>query len=198
MNDFELEKRLKAAPAPPLEAEYVQDFPRIVFARIRSTSLPIRAERRRSPCLAWGAGIVFACLIIGFAVNHWRGRVEAGAPGELLANAKLIRETLAMFPNQLRAIVQDEHGMQLVLSVKPDVPDSRPLYVRICAGKHCSSLVTFSGQEIQIAEQKLTVLSDARGGIIVIGNNFVWSSLNATHATSNLRITARNLGAVAI
>ena len=103
-----------------------------------------------------------------------------------------------MFPNQVRAIVQDEHGLNLVLSENKNVPVSPPIYVRICDGKHCSSLVTFSGQEIQIAGQKMTVLSDSHGGIILMGNDFAWSSREPSYAKSDLKIVAKNLGSIAM
>jgi hypothetical protein len=114
---------------------------------------------------------------------------------DALASAKLIHEMMAMFPNQIRAIVQDDGGgVKLVLSDAPDVPASPPLYVRICDGQHCSSFVTFSGQEIQVDGQKITVLSDARGGIILAGTQFVWSSTGGASAPGHLKIEARSLG----
>ncbi len=106
----------------------------------------------------------------------------------------MIRETLALFPNRVRAIVQDERGLNLVLSDTDDVPASPPLYVRICDGKKCSSLVTFSGQEIQIAGQKFTVLSDSHGSIILTGSQFVWSDTERAYAGNHLKIEAKNLG----
>ena len=123
---------------------------------------------------------------------------KATAENDSLTNVKLIHETLAMFPNRVRAIVQDEHGLNLVLSDSADVPASTPIYVRICDGKHCSSLVTFSGQEIQIAGQKITVLADTRGGIILTGNQFVWSNSERSYAGNHLKIEAKNLGSVAM
>jgi hypothetical protein len=113
-----------------------------------------------------------------------------------LTSTKLIRETLAMFPNRVRAIVQDERGINLVLSDNDDVPVSPPLYVRICDGEHCSSLVTFSGQEIQIAGQKVTVLADAHGGVILAGQHFMWSDTERVYAAGHLKITAKNLGSI--
>jgi len=53
--------------------------------------------------------------------------------------------------------------------------------------------VTFSGQEIQVAGQEITVLSDASGGIILEGNQFVWSSTSRIYASSNLKIEAKPL-----
>ena len=108
----------------------------------------------------------------------------------------MIRETLALFPNRVRALMQDEHGLNLVLSDQENVPASAALYVRICDGKQCSSFVTFSGQEIQAAGQKVTVLADAHGGIILTGSRFVWSNTERPDAVGHLRVEAKNLGAM--
>ena len=193
MNDPELEKKLKAAREPVLDDAYQAAFEQTVLAKLRST--PWKASPPRQPWFprfAWGSATA-VCVVLAFSIGHWRGHVEAAAPTSLLANAKLIHETMAMFPNQIRAIVQDEHGMKLVLADQADVPSSTPLYVKICDGEKCSSLVTFSGQEIQIAGQKLTVLADANGGIILEGNKFVWSSTAQNYASKGLKIEARPL-----
>jgi hypothetical protein len=138
------------------------------------------------------------CVLAAFVIGHWRGQIKAQATTDVLANAKVVGETLAMFPHQVRAIMEDERGLSLVLSKSDNVPASTPIYVRICDGKDCSSLVTFSGQEIQIAGQKITVLSDAQGGIILMGNDFAWSSRDRAYAKNGLKIDAKNLGPVAM
>ena len=117
---------------------------------------------------------------------------------DILANAKLVRETLAMFPNQVRAIVEDSHGLHLVLSDNGAVPSSPPLYIHVCDGKNCSSVVTFSGQEIQVAGQKMTVLANTQGGVILMGNDFVWSSDEKNKSDEGLEIEAKNLGLAAL
>jgi hypothetical protein len=53
--------------------------------------------------------------------------------------------------------------------------------------------VTFSGQEIQIAGQKVTVLSEADGGIILEGSKFAWSNKEWIGVGARLKIEARNL-----
>jgi hypothetical protein len=196
MNDSELDKKLKAAREPAFDAHYNETFPQTVLANLRS-SLPKRSPAPRPwlPRLAWGLATA-ACVVLAFSLGHWRGHMEAtAAPASLLADSKLIHETMSMFPNQVRAIVQDEHGIRLVLADQPDVPNSTPLYVKICDGKNCSSLVTFSGQEIQIGGQNITVLSDASGGIILEGNHFAWSSTQRNYASTGLKIEARSLPA---
>ena len=194
MNNPEIESVLKKARLPEISEESLAIFPRRIIAGIQHNGPPVRAARNFSPRLAWAFGLV-ACIVLAFAVGHWRGLTENEMvqANDTLASAELVRETLAMFPNRLRAIVEDEHGLNLILSDSENVPFSTPIYIRICDGKHCSSLVTFSGQEIQIADQKITVLSDASGGIILEGNHFVWSSTSRIYASSNLKIEAKFL-----
>ena len=199
MNNNDLENKLKVAQVPARDEDYWESFPRLVSAKLRSTPAGRPGiERHWLSRLAWGGSIAFACLVIGFALGHRHGRMEKNDPYALLQNEKALREVLTMFPNRVRAIVQDEHGVQLVLSDQADVPASTPIYVRICDGKQCSSFVTFSGQEIQIAGQKITVLSEADGGIILTGNQFVWSNTERIYAGKHLKIEARNLGPVAM
>lgn len=199
MKKPELYSILKKASLPEIPEESLALFPRRIVVRLKRGDLPPRPARRFRPRLAWAFGLA-ACVIIAFAIGHWGGRTETktGPESDSLASVKLIRETMALFPNRVRAIVQDEHGLNLVLSDHADVPASAPLYVRICDGKHCSSLVTFSGQEIQVAGQKITVLADTRGGIILTGNQFVWSNTERIYAGNHLKIEAKNLGAVAM
>jgi hypothetical protein len=193
MNDSELDQKLKAAREPALDKEYQAAFPQTVLANLRSTAWKTGPPRRAwRPRFAWGLATA-ACVMLAFGLGHWRGRVETASPAGLLADAKLIHETMSMFPNQLRAIVQDEHGLKIVLADQADVPSSPPLYVKICDGRTCSSLVTFSGQEIQVAGQKITVLADANGGIILEGNKFAWSSTAPNYASKGLKIEAHAL-----
>jgi hypothetical protein len=197
MNKPELESILKKARLPEISGESLDMCPRRIMARLKRNESPARAARNYSPHLAWAFGLA-ACVVIAFAIGHWRGRTETGIipATDSLASTKFIRETLAMFPNRVRAIVQDERGINLVLSDNDDVPVSPPLYVRICDGEHCSSLVTFSGQEVQIAGQKVTVLADTRGGIILAGQHFMWSDNERVYAAGHLKITAKNLGVI--
>ena len=197
MNDFDLEKKLKSAQVPPRDEDYWESFPRLISAKLRTSPEQRTAiERHWLPRLAWGGAVAFTCLVIGFTIGHWRGRTIEGDPYTLLQNGKMLREVMTLFPNRVRAIVQDQQGMQLVLSDKPNVPASTPLWVKICDGKECAAVVTFSGQEIQVAGQKLTVLADARGGIILTGPGFAWASDQPTRAGGSLKIEARTLNLI--
>jgi hypothetical protein len=199
MRKSELDSILKRARTPECSEEFWEEFPRqIVRGLNQAPAKNYKVERNWFPRLAWGLATAI-CVFAVFAIGHWRGRMETQASTDVLANAKLVHETLAMFPNQVRAIVQDEHGLQLVLSDQPDVPMSTPLWVKICDGKQCASLVTFSGQELDIAGQKITVLSDAHDGIILEGSGFVWSSDDRpVHTDSRLKIEAHRLGPITL
>jgi hypothetical protein len=197
MNDSDLEKKLKAVQVPSRREDYWESFPRLVSAELRATPARRPADDPNwLPPLAWGGSIAFACLLIGFAIGHWHGRMEKSDPYALLQNGKVLHEVLTLFPNRVRAIVQDEHGMQLVLADQPDVPASTPIYVHICDGKQCSSLVTFSGQELEIAGQKVTILAEAQGGVIVVGSRFAWSSDRPGELRGGLKIEATSLNSI--
>jgi len=215
MDKSELDSLLKKARTPERSEEFWEEFPRRIVSGIKreqeswSSSFglskrrasdaitPKRELHRLFPRLAWGFATA-VCILAAFVIGHWRGQMETQASADVLANAKLIHEVLAMFPNQVRAIVQDERGLQLLLSAQPDVPLSTPLWVKICDGNQCASLVTFSGQELEIAGQKITILSDAQGGIILEGSRFVWSSSARNFAQGGLKIEAKRLNSISL
>ncbi|HEX5397782.1 MAG TPA: hypothetical protein VFY06_01895 [Verrucomicrobiae bacterium] len=197
MNRRELESILKRARVPEISEDSLEMFPRQTAARLKRGEPQELRARKFAPRFGWAFGLA-ACIVVAFAIGHWSGRMTARpvTTPDSLASMKLIRETLAMFPNQVRAIVEDEHGIHLVLSDKPDVPASAPIYVQISDGKQSTSLVTFSGQDVQIAGQQVTVLADGNGGVILAGQHFVWSDSGRVYAEGNLRIKAENLGSV--
>lgn len=194
MNDAELNRILKSAEAPRRSNEYWEEFPDRVR---RQMNRPLPPERRAShwlPRLAWASGLATVLVLAGFILGHQFAQTEtANGNNQLLQNGKLIREVLAMFPNRVRAIVKDESGLQLVISDSEDVPASTPLWVKVCQGERCTTLVTFSGQEVEVAGQKLTVLADSANGVILVGDRFAWASDGPKDGMRDLKIQARPL-----
>ena len=200
MNDSELDKTLQAARVPERPDEYWEAFPQRVLGELRAAPAerPVvtRPERRWQPRLAWGFGLAAACLLIGVvSFNFGLRQGRNGKPDAFawLQNEHALREVLTLFPNRVRAIIQDEHGVQLVLSEQADVPASTPLWIKVCDGKQCRAIVTFSGQELQIARDKVEVLADAQGRIVLVGDRLFWSSAEPDRAAGSLRIQARPL-----
>lgn len=202
MNDSELNRILKAARVPERAKEFWAQFPGRVISRLHwktAAAAPERPGVRWFPRLAWSLTALAACLVIGFLLGHWRGHSDALAENGLLQNEKVIKEMLAMFPNRVRAVVQDDHGLHLVLSDKNEIPASTPLWVKICDGRHCAAMVTFSGQQIQIGHQDVTVLADPEGKIILAGDSFLWSNGQPMLAGNDkLKIEAKALGPIAM
>jgi hypothetical protein len=191
MNDPELDRLLEALDVPPRDDRYWREFPRRVTRELRRE--PVRQRgwtEGRTAHWTWVAVPVCLALILAVALN-WRTTEPQSSP--LLRNEVLIHELIAMFPNRLRAILDDEQGLRLVLSEQADVPISTPLWVQLCRGTRCWSLVTFSGQEIPLDGESVMVLADARGGVLLMGEQFAWSSHDPLPAPSGLRIEAAQL-----
>lgn len=188
MNDSELRRLLKSAKVPEQSAEHWQEFPgQVVRSLHRQRTTDECSHSNQRPRLAWGLALA-TCVVIGFFVGHWRGANQVNG---LLKNGKLVREVVAMFPNQVQAIIQDENGIRLSLADTPNVPQSQPLWIKICDGKKCRSIVTFSGQVVQIDGQRVEALADASGGVMLVGEHFFWSARD--QAAGRFRVDAQQL-----
>jgi len=194
MNDFELERLLKSARAPDRTDDYWERFPRHVTSGLRRAAAVERSDGRGFPRLACWMAAAAACLIVGFAVGLWRGRSSGEAAARLAVARRFYREIEALFPNQIQAIVFDQRGARLILAENPDVPDSPPLYLRVCGPRGCQSFVTFSGQKIRVNGDECEVLADVSGNVMLVGSKLFWTGPGPGLAAGRLRIEAQALG----
>lgn len=196
MSDPNLDRILKSVSPPERRAEFWEKLPKRISAKIewrKSRAAIAGRESRRGGIIGWWlAAGALGCLVIGFGLGHWRGAADASA---VVKNQKLVNEVLAMFPNQVRAIVQDENGLHLSLAEEANIPISTPLWIQICDGKRCQSVVTFSGQTVQIAGKKIEVLAESGGGVMLVGEQFFWSSERA-NPVGKVQIKAQALGQI--
>jgi hypothetical protein len=193
MTDAELKKLLQAATLPERPPEFWAQLPQRVSAKLhwrsrQNESVNLPARPRVGAIWGWGFAGAAVLVLVGFLVGNWHGTKQASA---LLQNEKLLREVLATFPNQVQAITQDENGLHLTLAEEANVPQSQPLWIKVCEGKVCRSIITFSGQVVQIGDKPVEVLEDARGGVMLVGKHFFWSSQEG--GTAPLRIKAQQL-----
>jgi hypothetical protein len=199
MNNAELEKLLKTAATPACEAGYWEQFPKKITANIhwqkqRGATFDAEDFSNRKPgLLLWTAGLASACIILGFAVVFWHGQASSETARQVAAAKRYFQEIAPLFPNQVRAIVFSQQGAQLVLAEKADVPDSPPLFVKVCGPLGCQSFVTFSGQQIRVNGEVCDVLADVRGGVMLVGSKFFWASAQPELAANHLRIEAQAL-----
>jgi len=181
-----------AAPVPEMPKEYWDAFPRRVVTLLGSTAQHRPPARKRWwRLVAIQGAFALSVLAIGFFVG--RSHDSASEAGAILRSERMLREVLTFFPNRVRAIVEDERGVHLVLSERPDVPDSQPIWIEIQGDGFRHTAVTFSGQALQIAGDRIRVLADSGGGVTLAGDRVSWSSAAPDRVTAGLRIRAQVL-----
>ena len=193
MTNPELNEILKAAQVPARPSEYWDQFPKQVMTQCQlrdrwpeagksrqlfeldqwADVLAIRVVRHLA-----GAVVYLALICAGLVlVLRWIPESHRRSDGAQFTQARTyFHEVEALFPNQLQTIVFDENGPRLLLSERPDVPGSLPLYVKICGAIGCHRFVTFSGQRISFAGQEFEVLLTAQGEVLLIGEKSGWST----------------------
>ncbi len=197
MNDSELDRLLRSAHVPERKPGYWADFPSQVVVALHAPRLAGKA----SPPLTrtrviWALTVVTACVALAF-VFLGRSAPSRRAPSiGWLKNQTALREVFTLFPNRVRAIVQDERGTQLVLSEQPDVPTSPALWIEFEDHGQRGTAVTFSGQQIEIAGERVEVLANPQGQITLVGDRIFWSSVAPAHPKDGFRVQAVELSAV--
>ena len=190
MKESDLDRKLKGAGVPEWPADHWDTFPTLVRARLGREDG--EADRERAGFrFSWALAAAFACVAILLSLGYWHRTRSGSDTLTLLQNGEALREMMDLFPNRVRAIEEDKTGVHLTLSDYPDVPVSTPYWIRICDGKQCRAVVTFSGQSLRIDGQEVEVLVDAQGSVLLVGDQFVWSSAGPNPAPDNLRIQAR-------
>jgi hypothetical protein len=186
VNNPELDEILKSARAPKRTDEYWRDFPQRVSARLHwqpqsASHHVVQRSLKLTPFLVWSLSlaIIVVAIIITTVKYQPRSAATASVADSQLAEArKCYHELEALFPNQIEAIVFDQQGPRMVLADKANVPDSAPIYLRICGPRGCEGFVTFSGQQISFNGENCEVLSDAQGRVILVGDHQVWTQAN--------------------
>lgn len=103
----------------------------------------------------------------------------------------ILREFSALYPNQVKAIVQNDHGIELTLADKPDVAPAQALVLKICDPRSCREIITFSGQNIEIAGHSVTVRAETGGRVVLDGEQFLWSSDLKKQSEPGIHIESR-------
>lgn len=109
------------------------------------------------------------------------------------AAAVILREFSALYPNQVKAIIHDSRGIQLSLSDKPDVISGKAFVFTVCKSRICEEIITFSGQNIEVAGHQVKVRTAAGGRVILAGEKFLWSSDFKGNPEPGIHIESRRL-----
>ena len=180
-----------AVPEPP--KEYWDAFPQRVISRLPAAPPRHLATPRRWRLVALQVALALVVLAIGFSLGRRHGPLPQADTYAALRSDKMLREVLAFFPGRVRGIVEDEHGVHLLLSEQPDIPPSRPIWIEIQGDGFRHAAVTFSGQVLQIAGDSVMVLADAHGELTLSGSRVSWSSAAPNRVTTGLHIQAQVL-----
>ena len=111
MTDFDLESKLKSVPLPERPPEYWDGFPTQVRAGLRHAPMVYSRRHCRLPRMAWGMAFALACLFI--CLTSWP------AFHATLQSGKTFRRELAQFPDHLRVLMTDDHGMHYLIADQP-------------------------------------------------------------------------------
>jgi len=196
MNDQEIDKLLKSARVPEESPEFCEELAVHVSRTLRQRQR--RGERfaAEQPSFAIRNWAIGAAGVTGIALIALLASWDFGSSQSdngFARAEKCFREVESLFPNQLRALVFGADGQHLEVSEKADVPDSPPVYLKICGPKGCQEIVTFSGQQVLVNGDLCDVLLDSAGDILLVGQKLLWSSGSPERALRNYRIEARSM-----
>lgn len=203
MNNTELNRLLKSTSVPEPPQDYWEQFPGRVTDEVRR-------RRARKPMLdsapaSWSAAVLYrfrwalgtavtaALVLVAVLIVYSRGKPGAAGPDAFAEAQKCFREIEPLFPNQIKAIVFDQQGAQLVLADTATVPVSTPVYIKISGPNRSRQFVTFSGQQIPVNGDVCDVLVDHQGNILLVGRQLVWSSSKPAVKPGPYQIEARPL-----
>ena len=198
MNDAELNDLLKSARVPERPDAYWERFPRRVILRLQDREAKYETSRARPDFSrifqTWGIRLALTSglVLLTFAAFWWRKSESLSRDRDFVKVQKYFHEIDTLFPRQVRAIVFDRQGTRLLLAEKPNVSESQPVYLKICNGKGCQELVTFSGQRIEVNNVLCEVLITRQDEVIIVGEKLFWGS-HESRAPAQYRIEAKLL-----
>lgn len=201
MKDSDLDKLLRRVRPPERSPEEREEFPQQVVRQLSRPGHHQPVPEREGLRLPWWAlGFAAACLAVGFLV----GRVPEKAVVNPVAAVnkmptqdyvKLFKEVAVFFPDRLRGVVVRGNELELVLADQPERPASGPLLVEICQGGKCRTVITFSGQKLEVDGHSIEVLTGVNDHVIVLADNLVWTSQNPAEVVDGFQINAQVLKA---
>jgi hypothetical protein len=200
MKPHPLDSLLRSVPEPIVPEESREAFAQKVLHRLRSAPESGRNDHpaARLPWnpfrnLASGFATASALAIVGWGVHvgtsGWGGDTGmAFDPAETRAYREVWKEFATLFPNQVRAVTFGPEGPRVILSDRPDLPETPGILVRLCSRDGCRTALTVSGQSVELGTQRLEVLGTARGEVFVTFDDSVWPLDRHSHRLSALNL----------
>lgn len=193
MNNDELDALLRRAKTPERSEEYWREFPTEVTREIRRRPQIEPESKPQWALWKWLLPVAATCVAAGFLWGFWHRSADGLSTAELERHQKVYRELAGMFPDQIRAILISEEGVQLELKDSAGVPSSMPILLKTCSAEDCRVIISFSGEKIPLNGVEVEVLVTARDEVILVGVDDVWQSGESAGSFHGYRIDAHPL-----
>jgi hypothetical protein len=190
MNDEDLKKRLAELGVPePDETARERALDRALTA-LRNTT--VEAEVKRPAFFARWAILAGTCAVLALTVVV--GSRPAG--DDLVVWQRTLREVEALFPGQLTAVIESDGAVDLEISDEAAGGTSQPVLVEFTQGSRVLRVLSYSGRRVcvDLGGEKACFepLVTSDGGVILAGENFLWSAENPA-SPGGYRVQARFL-----
>jgi hypothetical protein len=117
MKKIDLDSELNRLRVPEKGRDFWDAFPQRVMAEARSAAPDPVVAAAPVNHLAWSVGLALACLSVCFCL--WETRLPKTLCYALIQNEREMRQAVRQFPNQIRAFMQDEHGLGKLVEDQP-------------------------------------------------------------------------------
>lgn len=176
---------------PAIDAAILQS------AKERMVSIREKRHPRIAAWLIWPLAAA-ACFVVAWMALHSVSSSVKTSPSLVAiqedAAAVILREFSALYPNQVKAIIHGRNGIQVSLADQPGgVAPGEALVLSVCEPRGCEEIITFSGQEIEVAGHSVTVRAEGGGRVILAGEQFLWSSDFKGNPKPGIHIESRRL-----
>jgi hypothetical protein len=183
-----LDKILKRHEIPERSDGYWEYFPQRVLSKIKETP---QMHETSAGFLSY-RWVQLSCIFGMMLLLAYFGFKQK--PQQFSQYLQLYGELALTFPNQLEAVVITGKQTELVLSETPNVPRSTILLLNIPDLGSGTTILTTSGQRVQIGSESCEVFLDGEGHVVLLGNQWVWSTDSANTARAPYQMSATILG----
>ena len=210
MNEKQLEDALRSLEVPPPDATSVEKAWRRARAELNApcTAAPT-AVRRSWRAMGWAAVPVAAVLAFLIVKPSLLSHQDVSRPhreasfrsefslGETESSKQILREVRTLFPNHLQAVIIGAKDIDIRLHAEATRVSDQPILVELnVPGVGSKQLISFSGQTIEttIGDRpfRLELLLAGGNGVLIAGDDFVWTKHDAVGVT-DLQIRAQRL-----
>jgi len=202
MNDEKLDNHMLQLQSPQLDEGVIEQiYQRSRYAFRNEGQLSVREQQYswfgwtilRWTMLAGVPALVLFMLLFSQPQPNQNDLWEK----TLARSEHILREHLAVFPNELQAVITNGGDPRVVLIENHTRISTQPIVIEFRRRGHATRVLTFSGEVISVPlgedNVKIEVLITGDNQVIVTGDDFLWMGENKSR-TFDYQIKAKALG----